>query len=326
MNIKYQLLLIPVVLILFFIYLSTYVVNETDQVIITRFGEVRGEPVTEAGLQWKMPFIDDINRIEKRYLPWDGPASEMSTKDKTYLIIDTYARWRISDPKMYFLRLRDERRALSRLDDILGSETRNAVAKYELIEIVRSDKDREIKSNQSLAQASESSGQSYAIDTGRTKIQDEILVKAAGKLADFGIELLDLRFKRINYNETVRRRIYERMTSERQQIASKFRSQGAGEAAKIMGKMERDLLKLQSEAYRKVEEIHGEADANASAIYAKAYTISPSASSFYEFKKTLETYKKVLTSDVSLIMTTNSPLFNLLKSFESVGELNEDQR
>lgn len=326
MNIKYQLLLIPVVLILFFIYLSTYVVNETDQVIITRFGEVRGEPVTEAGLQWKMPFIDDINRIEKRYLPWDGPASEMSTKDKTYLIIDTYARWRISDPKMYFLRLRDERRALSRLDDILGSETRNAVAKYELIEIVRSDKDREIKSNQSLAQASESSGQSYAIDTGRTKIQDEILVKAAGKLADFGIELLDLRFKRINYNETVRRRIYERMTSERQQIASKFRSQGAGEAAKIMGKMERDLLKLQSEAYRKVEEIHGEADANASAIYAKAYTKSPSASSFYEFKKTLETYKKVLTSDVSLIMTTNSPLFNLLKSFESVGELNEDQR
>jgi membrane protease subunit HflC len=326
MNIKYQLLLIPVVLILFFIYLSTYVVNETDQVIITRFGEVRGEPVTEAGLQWKMPFIDDINRIEKRYLPWDGPASEMSTKDKTYLIIDTYARWRISDPKMYFLRLRDERRALSRLDDILGSETRNAVAKYELIEIVRSDKDREIKSNQSLAQASESSGQSYAIDTGRTKIQDEILVKAAGKLSDFGIELLDLRFKRINYNETVRRRIYERMTSERQQIASKFRSQGAGEAAKIMGKMERDLLKLQSEAYRKVEEIHGEADANASAIYAKAYTKSPSASSFYEFKKTLETYKKVLTSDVSLIMTTNSPLFNLLKSFESVGELNEDQR
>jgi modulator of FtsH protease HflC len=326
MNIKYQLLLIPVVLIIFCLYLSTYVVKETDQVIITRFGEVRGEPVTEAGLQWKIPFIDDINRIEKRYLPWDGPASEMSTKDKTYLIIDTYARWRISNPKMYFLRLRDERSALSRLDDILGSETRNAVAKYELIEIVRSDKNREIKSNQSLAQASESSGQSYAIDTGRTKIQDEILVKAAGKLADFGIELLDLRFKRINYNETVRRRIYERMTSERQQIASKFRSQGEGEAAKITGKKLRDLLKLESEAYRKVEEIHGEADANASAIYAKAYTQSPSASSFYEFKKTLETYKKVLTSDVSLIMTTDSPLFNLLKSFESVGELNEDQR
>ena len=151
MNIKYQLLLIPVVLIIFCLYLSTYVVKETDQVIITRFGEVRGEPVTEAGLQWKIPFIDDINRIEKRYLPWDGPASEMSTKDKTYLIIDTYARWRISSPKMYFLRLRDERSALSRLDDILGSETRNAVAKYELIEIVRSDKNREIKSNQSLA-------------------------------------------------------------------------------------------------------------------------------------------------------------------------------
>lgn len=324
MKIKHQFLLfiifVPLALVLFCVYLSTYVVKETDQVIITRFGQVRGQPVTEAGLQWKMPFIDDVNRIERRYLPWDGPASEMSTKDKTYLIIDTYARWRISDPKTYFLRLRDERSALSRLDDILGSETRNAVAKYELIEIVRSDKDREVKSNQSLAQASESSGQSYAISTGRTKIQDEILEKAAVKLADFGIELRDLRFKRINYNETVRRRIYERMISERQQIASKFRSQGAGEAAKITGKKERDLLKLQSEAYRQVEEIHGEADANASAIYAEAYTRSPEASSFYEFTKTLETYKKVLTSDVSLILTTDSPLFNLLKSFESVGE------
>ena len=191
---------------LFLLYLSTYVVRETDQVIITRFGQVRGNPVKDPGLHWKMPFIDDANRIEKRYQPWDGPASEMSTKDKTYLIIDTYARWRISEPKKYFLRLRDERRALSRLDDILGSETRNAVAKYELIEIVRSDKDREIKSNQSLTQASESSGQSYAIDTGRTKIQDEIKEKAALKLNDFGIQLLDLRFKRINYNETVQRR------------------------------------------------------------------------------------------------------------------------
>jgi membrane protease subunit HflC len=324
MKIKHQFLLfiiiVPLALILFCVYLSTYVVKETDQVIITRFGQVRGQPVTEAGLQWKMPFVDDVNRIERRYLPWDGPASEMSTKDKTYLIIDTYARWRISDPQTYFLRLRDERSALSRLDDILGSETRNAVAKYELIEIVRSDKNREVKSNQSLAQASESSGQSYAISTGRTKIQDEILEKAAGKLADFGIELRDLRFKRINYNETVRRRIYERMISERQQIASKFRSQGAGEAAKITGKKERDLLKLQSEAYRQVEEIHGEADANASAIYAKAYTQSPAAFSFYEFTKTLETYKKVLTSDVSLILTTDSPLFNLLNSFESGGE------
>ena len=322
------LLLVPLVLVLFCVYLSTYVVKETDQVIITRFGQVRGNPITEAGLQWKVPFIDDVNRIERRYLPWDGPASEMSTKDKTYLIIDTYARWRISDPKKYFLRLRDERRALSRLDDILGSETRNAVAKYELIEIVRSDKDLEVKSNQSLTQASESSGQSYAISTGRTKIQEEILEKAAVKLADseLGIELLDLRFKRINYNETVRRRIYERMISERQQIASKFRSQGAGEAAKITGKKERNLLKLQSEAYRKVEEIHGEADANASAIYAEAYTQSESASSFYEFTKTLETYKKILTSDVSLILTTDSPLFNLLKSSGGVEESEEEQK
>lgn len=317
-------LAIPLLLIVIGVFLSTYVVKETDQVIITRFGQVRGEPVTEAGLNWKMPFIDDVNRIEKRYLPWDGPANEMSTKDKTYLIIDTYARWRISDPNQYFLRLRDERRALSRLDDILGSETRNAVAKYELIEIVRSNKEREIKSNQSLTQASES-GQSYAIKTGRAKIQDEILQKAKAKLSDFGIELLDLRFKRINYNETVRQQIYERMISERQQIASKFRSQGEGEAAKITGKKERELLRHQSEAYKQVEEIYGEADANASSIYAAAYTQSPKASDFYEFTKTLETYNKVLTSDISLIVTTDSPLFRLLKSFDSTEVFGADK-
>ena len=299
---------------------SIYTVSEVEQMIITQFGKPVGEPVTTAGLKVKVPFIQQVNSIDKRVLEWDGSPSDMPTKDKLYISVDLFARWRITDPLQYFLRIRDERSAQSRLDDILGSETRNAVAKYELIEIVRSDKDREIKSNQSLTQASESSGQSYGIDTGRTKIQDEILEKAALKLTDFGIQLLDLRFKRINYNETVRRRIYERMISERQQIASKFRSQGAGEAAKITGKKERDLLKLQSEAYRKVEEIQGEADANASAIYAKAYTNSeehPKATEFYEFTKTLETYKKVLDADVSLILTTDSPLFNLLKSFDS---------
>lgn len=316
MSTKVQLSLIPLLLILYLIYMSTYVVKETEQVIKTRFGEVMGEPVTEAGLQWKIPFLDDINVIEKRYLPWDGPASEMPTKDKKYLEIDTYARWRISESNVtnYFLRLKDERRALTRLDDILGSETRNAVGKYNLIEIVRSDKARVIKSNQTLAQASESSNQSYAISTGRKKIQEEILEKAKVKLLDFGIELLDIRFKRINYNETVRRQIYQRMVSERQQIASKFRSLGAGEAAKITGKKERVLLQLESEAYKQVEEIQGEAEANASAIYANAYDQGPQASEFYAFLKTLETYRQVLNSDMSMILTTDSPLFRLLKS------------
>ena len=297
-------------------YLCTYVVKETDQVILTQFGKPIGEPVTEAGLHFRLPFIQEVNRIEKRFLPWDGPANEMSTKDKTYLIIDTYARWRISDAMQYFLRLRDERSALSRLDDILGSETRNAVAKQELIEIVRTSKDRVAVTDKLLTEGMGNVGMLYSIKFGREKVEQEIFEKAAAKLAGFGIELLDVRFKRINYNETVRRRIYERMVSERQQIAARFRSEGAGEAAKIIGKKERDLQEIESESYKRVQEIYGEADAKASAIYAKAYDSSPASAEFYQFIKTLETYREVLSKDVSLVLTTDSPLFRLLKSTE----------
>jgi len=300
-------------------YLCTYVVKETDQVILTQFGKPVGEPVTEAGLHFRLPFIQDVNRIEKRFLPWDGPANEMSTKDKTYLIIDTYARWRISDAMQYFLRLRDERSALSRLDDILGSETRNAVAKHELIEIVRTTKDRVAVTDKSLTEGMGNVGMLYPINVGREKVEQEIFEKAAAKLAGFGIELLDVRFKRINYNETVRRRIYERMVSERQQIAARFRSEGAGEAAKIIGKKERDLQEIESESYKRVQEIYGEADAKASAIYAKAYDSSSESAEFYEFIKTLETYRDVLSSDVSLVLTTDSPLFRLLKATSNSG-------
>jgi len=300
-------------------YLCTYVVKETDQVILTQFGKPVGEPVTEAGLHFRLPFIQDVNRIEKRFLPWDGPANEMSTKDKTYLIIDTYARWRISDAMQYFLRLRDERSALSRLDDILGSETRNAVAKHELIEIVRTTKDRVAVTDKSLTEGMGNVGMLYPINVGREKVEQEIFEKAAAKLAGFGIELLDVRFKRINYNETVRRRIYERMVSERQQIAARFRSEGAGEAAKIIGKKERDLQEIESESYKRVQEIYGEADAKASAIYAKAYDSSSESAEFYQFIKTLETYRDVLSSDVSLVLTTDSPLFRLLKATSNSG-------
>ena len=304
---KYQLALIPVFLILWAVYVCSYVVEETDQVIITQFGKPIGEPQTEAGLHFKLPFIQEINRIEKRFLPWDGPSNEMSTKDKTYLIIDTFARWRINDPMQYFLRLRDERSALSRLDDILGSEIRNAVAKHELIEIVRTDKDRKAKIDESLVQGIGKVGVLYPIKIGRELVEQQILEKAAAKLDGFGIELLDVRFKRINYNETVRRRIYERMVSERNQIADRFRSEGAGEAAKIMGKKEKDLAEIESEAYRSVEQIYGEADANASAIYRKSYNKSAAAVEFYSFIKTLDTYKEVLNSD-TIYYYQKSPL------------------
>ena len=228
------------------------------------------------------------------------------------MIIDTFARWRINDPMQYFLRLRDERSALSRLDDILGSETRNAVAKHELIEIVRTTKDRVAKTDQALVKGIENVGTLYPIKVGREKVERQIFEKAAEKLSGFGIELLDVRFKRINYNETVRRRIYERMVSERQQSASRFRSEGAGEAAKIMGKKERDLQEIESEAYKTVQEIYGEADAKASAIYAEAYDQNAQSAEFYSFLKTLETYREVLAKDMSLILTTDSPLFDYL--------------
>jgi len=312
---KLQLIPIPIFLAVIVFYLCSYVVQETDQVIITQFGKPVGEPVTAAGLHFKLPFIQEVNRIEKRFLPWDGPSNEMSTKDKTYLIIDTFARWRISDAMVYFRSLRDERSALSRLDDILGSATRNAVAKHELIEIVRTNKDRVAQTDEALVQGIGKVGTLYPIKIGREKVEQEIFKNAASKLEGFGIELLDIRFKRINYNETVRRRIYERMVSERQQIAERFRSEGAGEAAKIIGKKERDLQEIESEAYKSVQEIYGAADAKASAIYAEAYDQSKQSAEFYAFLKTLETYREVLTSDISLILTTDSPLFGLLKSF-----------
>ena len=314
---KLQLALIPIILVLWAVYVCTYVVEETDQVIITQFGKPVGDPKTEAGLHWKLPFIQDINRIEKRFLPWDGPSNEMSTKDKTYLIIDTFARWKIDDPMQYFLRLRDERSALSRLDDILGSEIRNAVARHELIEIVRTNKERKAKTDESLVQGIGKVGTLNKISIGREVVEQQILEKAATKLKGFGIELLDVRFKRINYNETVRRRIYERMVSERNQIADRFRSEGAGEAAKIMGKKEKDLAEIESESYKSVQKIYGEADANASAIYASSYNKSPEAVNFYSFIKTLETYNDVLNSDISLFITTKNPLFKLFKTLDS---------
>lgn len=249
------------VLVLFVVMNSAYTIHETEQAIITQFGKPVGDPVTSAGLHFKIPFVQQVNPIERRILAWDGQPNEMPTKDKTYIEVDTFARWRIMDAKQYFLRLRDERSAQSRLDDILGSETRNAIAKHELIEIVRTTKDRESVVDETLVDDPSSLGQLYPITKGRALIEQEIFEQAEGKLTDFGIELLDIRFKRINYNETVRKEIYARMISERQQIAERFRSEGAGEAARILGNKEKDLQEIESEAYKTIQEIQGRADA-----------------------------------------------------------------
>ncbi|MDP6523862.1 MAG: protease modulator HflC [Kiritimatiellia bacterium] len=292
---------------------SLYTVNEVEQVIITQFGKPVGEPKTTAGLKMKIPFIQKVNRIEARILEWDGSPTDMPTKDKLYISVDTFGRWRIVDPLQYFLRLRDERSALSRLDDILGSETRNAVAKHELIEIIRTTKNREPLRDETLLDANSSVGELLPIQKGRQKVEEEVFGAAASKLKVFGIELLDVRFKRINYNQSVRIKIYERMVSERQQIAELFRSEGNGEAARILGNMDRELKKIQSDAYRQVEEIRGEADATATEIYAKAYNQSPEAVSFYEFLKTMDTYKKVIDPQTTLILSTDSDLFRMMK-------------
>jgi len=302
----------------FILISSIYTVSEVEQVIITQFGKPVGEPVTTAGLKTKIPFIQQINPIDKRVLEWDGNPSDMPTKDKLYISVDLFARWRITDPLQYFLRLRDERSAQSRLDDILGSETRNAVAKHELIEIIRTTKDREPLRDALLTDEERDldMGALVPIQKGRKLVEQEIFAAAAEKVQVFGIELLDIRFKRINYNESVRPKIYDRMISERRQIAERFLSEGNGEAARIRGNRVRDLDKIQSEAYRQVEEIRGLADAKATEIYARAYNRNAEAVAFYEFTRTMESYKFIIAENTTLVLSTDSELFKFLKGMD----------
>ena len=300
---------------------SVYTVSEVEQVIVTQFGKPVGEPVTSAGLKIKLPFIQDVNPIDKRVLEWDGRPSDMPTKDKLYISVDLFARWRITDPLQYFLRLRDERSAQSRLDDILGSETRNAVAKHELIEIIRTSKGRVPLRDTLLTDAEREldMGALVPIQKGRKRVEQEIFAAAAEKVRVFGIELLDIRFKRINYNASVRPKIYDRMISERRQIAERFLSEGNGEAARIRGNRVRDLNKIQSEAYRKVEEIRGVADAKATEIYARAYNQSSEAVAFYEFTRTMQSYKSIISEGTTLFLSTDSDLFKFLKAMTPAG-------
>ena len=301
---------------------SIYTVSEVQQMIITQFGKPVGEPVTTAGLKFKVPFIQDVNPIDKRVLEWDGSPSDMPTKDKLYISVDLFARWRITDPLQYFLRLRDERSAQSRLDDILGSETRNAVAKHELIEIIRTTKDR-VPLRDAMLTSSEQEqdlGTLVPIQKGRKLVEKELFEAAAQKVQVFGIELLDIRFKRINYNESVRPKIFDRMISERRQIAERFLSEGNGEAARIRGNRERDLNKIQSEAYRQVEEIRGLADAKATEIYASAYDQSPESAAFYEFTRTMQSYKTIISENTTLVLSTDSDLFKFMKGMNASGE------
>src|ERR1700751_1416276 len=307
---------ISVVLVLLLVLSGAfYVVNQTEQAIITQFGQPIGNPVTEPGLHFKIPFVQSVNSLDKRFLEWDGAPVAIPTRDKTYIHVNTFARWRIEDPKTFFVRLHDERSAQSRLEDILGSETRNSIAKHDLIEIVRSDKNRQPIRDESLKGGPTGAiGVLPPIQFGRQKIEEEIKTAAAQKLAEFGITVLDFRIKRVNYNPDVLDRIYQRMISERLQIAQRFRSEGEGESARIAGQRERDLNEIQSNAYLQVQKIRGESDAKASEIYAKAYTQDSQAAEFYTFLKTLDAYRKIFTKDSTIILSTDSQLFRLVKS------------
>lgn len=305
--------LLGLVALLFVLVLSGafYTVHETDTVILTQFGRPVGEPITEPGLHFKTPFIQDVHRLEKRVLEWDGRPVEMPTKSKTYIIVDTFARWRIGDPAKYFVSVNEERRAQSRLEDIIGSEVRSAVAAHELIEVVRSDKNLVLPPAQAVEGTSLSTLQTAT--RGRLELEKDILAAAAPKLTELGIELLDVRIKRVNYRQDVVESIYRRMISERQQIAQRFRSEGEGEAARINGRRERELKRIESEAYKRVQELRGEADAEATRVYAEAYDKSPEAREFYGFLKTLDTYRTILGSRTNVILSTDSELFRLLE-------------
>jgi membrane protease subunit HflC len=286
---------------------TLYIVDETQQVIITQFGNPVGDAVTDPGLHMKTPFIQTANVFDKRFLEWDGVANQVPTRDKRFIWVDTYARWRISDPLLFLQRLRDERGAQTRLDDILDGETRNAVARHDLVEVVRStnrDPDAILLDNESETAILE------AIEIGRELITREIHAAAQGRVTDLGIEILDLRFKRINYVEEVRQDVFDRMIAERNRIAERYRSVGEGEAARIDGERELELQRITSEAYRTAQEISGQADADATRIYAEAYNRD---ADFYAFVKSLETYE--LTADASsiLILTTDSDLLKFLK-------------
>ncbi len=296
----------------FLLYNSAYVVDEREQVVVTQFGKVVGTPKKAPGLYFKLPFIQNTNYFPKNLLDWDGDPGQIPTLDKTYIWVDTFARWKIVDPVKFFQTVNNTVSALGRLDDIIDPAVRNFITSYRLIESVRSS-NRELDTLEiGFEDIKEETPYGHRVTTGRAKITQGILEQAKPKLAKFGIELVDVKIKRINYVEQVRKSVYNRMIAERKQIAEKFRSEGQGEARKILGEKERDLKKITSEAYRKAQEIMGKADAEVTKIYASAYGVDPE---FFSFLKTLEIYTKSLDKDSTLILSTDSEFLKYLKGY-----------
>jgi modulator of FtsH protease HflC len=292
---------------------SIFILDETQQAIVTQFGRPVGGPRTEPGINLKTPFIHKVQFFDKRYLKWDGDPNQIPTLDKRFMFVDTYARWQITDPLQFFIRLRDERSGQSRLDDILDGETRNAIASHMLLDLVRST-NREPEVYDEYLEDIEILEE---ISVGRERIEALILERANARTADLGIRVLDFRFKRMNYVEEVRIRVFDRMISERNRIADQFRSEGEGEARRIEGNKERDLAMIQSEAYRQAEIIRGRADAEATTIYASAYNRNRASRELYTFLRSMETLEKSFDGQTSLILSTDSELFRFLKKMEN---------
>ena len=310
MKSKGILLIIPIIVIVLLVA-SAYVVDETEQVIVTQFGRVVGVPKTEPGLYFKLPFIQNTNYFPKNLLQWDGDPGQIPTLDKTYIWVDTFARWKITDPIKFFQTVNNTVSARARLDDIIDPAVRNFITSYSLIETVRKS-NRELDTFEIGLEDIKKEERKYSITVGREKITKGILEQAQPKLDKFGIQLVDVKIKRINYVEQVRKSVYGRMVAERNQIAEKFRSEGQGEARKIIGEKERDLKQITSEAYRTAQELKGKADAESTKIYAEAYGRDPE---FYSFTRTLEIYNEALNESSSLILSTDSEFLKYLKRY-----------
>jgi membrane protease subunit HflC len=293
---------------------ALYTVAETEQVIITQFGEPMGQAITQAGLHLKTPFAQEANIFEKRWLEWNGNANQVPTRDKKYIGVETYARWRIADPLLFFQRLRDEGRAQSRLDDIIDGETRNVIASHDLIEVVRTT-NRAFEKGEEAEDIMEAESM-REIELGRNKITRLILEHVQHVVPDYGIELVDIQIQRVNYIESVQAKVFDRMISERKRIADRHRSEGQGKSAEVRGKKERELKVIESEAYRKTQESMGKADAEAANIYAQAYNRNPE---LYRFLKTMETYHSTIDKDSWLVLSTSADAFRYLQAQNAVA-------
>ena len=312
MKSKGAVIIIIFIVAFIFIFNAAYVVDETQQVIITQFGKVMGTPVKKPGLYFKIPFVQNTNYFPNNLLAWDGDPGQIPTLEKTYIWVDTFARWKIVDPVKFFQTVNNTVSAIGRLDDIIDPAVRNLITSFKLIETVRTTNRNLDTLEIGMEDIKQDQQSTYSVKVGRENITKQILKQAQPKLTNFGIELVDVKIKRINYVEQVRKSVYGRMIAERNQIAEKFRSEGTGESRKILGEKERDLKLITSEAYKTAQIIKGQADAESTKIFAEAYSIDPE---FYSFVKTLEVYKEALGKDSSIVLSTDSEFLKYFKGY-----------